>query len=186
MWHWNKNYVLRNKGQPAAAQKKWDCLDFPVGLPNLRGRKSGTSWVWKIMEVLQYCADSFTRNWKLRFLNQWKGENDHRKYFMIKSTRKNLADSVGVEPTTSWLPELDMHPIESLVLHHSWKYSFWCSFVKIIIYIKLTLKNSKILQFYTFTLSLLKETWLDRLSAIFTWEKIFLTSCMHDCTPNSF
>ena len=35
--------VLLKKGQTAAAGKKWDFLDFPVGLPNLRGRKSGTS-----------------------------------------------------------------------------------------------------------------------------------------------
>ena len=38
-----RTYVFRNKGQPAAARKKWDFLDFPVGLPNLRCRKSGTS-----------------------------------------------------------------------------------------------------------------------------------------------
>ena len=30
----------------------------------------------------QYCAHSFVRNWQLLFLNQWMGENDHRKYFM--------------------------------------------------------------------------------------------------------
>ena len=35
--------VLLKKGQTTAAGKKWDFLDFPVGLPNLRGRKSGTS-----------------------------------------------------------------------------------------------------------------------------------------------
>ena len=33
--------------------------------------------------VNQYCAYSFARNWQLHFLNQQKGENDHRKYFMI-------------------------------------------------------------------------------------------------------
>ena len=38
-----RTYVLLKKGQTAAARKKWDFLDFPVGLPNLRGRKSGTS-----------------------------------------------------------------------------------------------------------------------------------------------
>ena len=27
----------------SSMEKKWDFLDFPVGLPNLRGRKSGTS-----------------------------------------------------------------------------------------------------------------------------------------------
>ena len=39
-----RTYVLLKKGQTAAARKKkWDFLDFPVGLPNLRARKSGTS-----------------------------------------------------------------------------------------------------------------------------------------------
>ena len=39
-----RTYVLLNKRQTVAAQKKkWDFLDFPVRLPNLRGRKSGTS-----------------------------------------------------------------------------------------------------------------------------------------------
>ena len=33
--------------------------------------------------VNQYCAYSFARNWQLPFLNQQKGEIDHRKYFMI-------------------------------------------------------------------------------------------------------
>ena len=48
-----RTYVLLKKGQTTAAwKKKWDFLDFPVGLPNLRGRKSGTSWVWKLMEAL--------------------------------------------------------------------------------------------------------------------------------------
>ena len=54
--------------------------------------------------VNQYYAHSLARNWQLPFLNQWKGENDLRKYFMIKSPRKTVADSVGVEPTTSWSP----------------------------------------------------------------------------------
>ena len=40
----------------------------------------------------QYCAHSFPRNLQLPFLNQRKGENDCRKYFMIKSPWKNVAD----------------------------------------------------------------------------------------------
>ena len=36
------------------------------------------------------------------FLNQQKGENDHRKCFMIKSPWKNVADPAGVNPATSW------------------------------------------------------------------------------------
>ena len=42
-------------------------------------------------------------------LLEWKGENDRRKYFIIKSPRKNVADLGGVcvcvggiEPITSW------------------------------------------------------------------------------------
>ena len=35
------------------------------------------------LAVNQYCAHSFTKNWQLPFLDQRKGENDHRKYFMI-------------------------------------------------------------------------------------------------------
>ena len=54
--------------------------------------------------VNQYCAHSFARNWQLPFLNQWKGQNDHRKYFMIKSPQKNVANLVGDEPATSWSP----------------------------------------------------------------------------------
>ena len=38
------------------------------------------------------------------FLNRRKGENDCRKYFMIKSPRKNVADLQGVGHTTSWSP----------------------------------------------------------------------------------
>ena len=54
--------------------------------------------------VYQYCAYSFARNWQMPFLNQWKGENDRRKYFMIKSPRKYVADPAEVEPATSWSP----------------------------------------------------------------------------------
>ena len=55
--------------------------------------------------VNQYCAHSFARNRQLPFLNQQKGENDRRKYFMINLHRKMLPTSAGVEPTTTWIPE---------------------------------------------------------------------------------
>ena len=54
--------------------------------------------------VNQYCAHSFARNWQLPFLNQWKGENDRRKYFMINLHERMLPPSAGVEPATSWSP----------------------------------------------------------------------------------
>ena len=36
------------------------------------------------------------------FLNQQKGENDRRKYFMINLQERMLPTLAGVEPTTSW------------------------------------------------------------------------------------
>ena len=44
------------------------------------------------------------RNWQLPFLNQRKGENDRRKYFMINLHERMLPTSAGVEPATSWSP----------------------------------------------------------------------------------
>ena len=38
------------------------------------------------------------------FLNQRKGENDRRKYFMINLHERMLSTSAGVEPATSWSP----------------------------------------------------------------------------------
>ena len=38
------------------------------------------------------------------FLNQRKGENDRRKYFMINLHERMLPTSARVEPTTSWSP----------------------------------------------------------------------------------
>ena len=41
---------------------------------------------------------------ELPFLNQRKGENDRRKYFMINLYERTLPTSAGVEPATSWSP----------------------------------------------------------------------------------
>ena len=65
--------------------------------------------------VNQYCAHYFARNWQLPFLNQRKGENDRRKYFMIKCPRKNVADLAGVEPATTWY-QSDAHPTVVVVV----------------------------------------------------------------------
>ena len=43
-------------------------------------------------------------NWQLPFLNQGKGENDRRKYFMINLYERMLPTSAGAEPATSWSP----------------------------------------------------------------------------------
>ena len=44
--------VLLKKGQTAAAGKKVGLPRFSCGTSKFEGRKSGTSWVWKLMEVL--------------------------------------------------------------------------------------------------------------------------------------
>ena len=76
----------------------------------------GSCWVWSVYlttlllaglvlyAVNQYYAHSFTRNWQLSFLNQRKWENERRKYSMIKSPRKNVADgnTAGIIPSNSW------------------------------------------------------------------------------------
>ena len=50
----------------------------------------------------QYCCIlSLETDKVLPFLNQQKGQNDHRKYFKIKSPRKNVVDLVGVKPATT-------------------------------------------------------------------------------------
>ena len=41
---------------------------------------------------------------QLPFLNQRKGENDRRKYFMINLHERMLPTWAGVEPVTSWSP----------------------------------------------------------------------------------
>ena len=51
-------------------------------------------------------ADSFARNWQLPFLNQWNGENDRRKYFMIYLHKRMLlvpgGDRIHNPLITSW------------------------------------------------------------------------------------
>ena len=71
-------------------------------------------WIIRLspLEVNKYCAHSFAINWQLPFLNQWKGENDHRKHFMI-----NLHGKILLLTRQGWNPQppddqLDAHPTE--------------------------------------------------------------------------
>ena len=65
-------------------------MSSTVSLPN-----NTFSWAGSVLWVVnQYCAYSFARNWQLPFLNQWKEENDRRKYFHDQSPWKNVADPV--------------------------------------------------------------------------------------------
>ena len=47
------------------------------------------------------CAHSFAKNWHLPFLNQKKGENEHRNYFLISLYKRMLLDPAGIKPSTS-------------------------------------------------------------------------------------
>ena len=59
---------------------------------------------------------SFTRNWHLPFLNQRRGENDHRKYFMISLHKRMLPDLGGIKPMTSWSPVWCAIILDNLIL----------------------------------------------------------------------
>ena len=45
-----------------------------------------------LQRLISSCAHSFAGNWQLPFLNQQKGENDHRKYFKIDHPKRILLD----------------------------------------------------------------------------------------------
>ena len=47
-------------------------------------------------------AHSVARNWRLPFLNQRKGDNDRRKYFIIHLPERMLPDPAVIEGATSW------------------------------------------------------------------------------------
>ena len=57
-----------------------------------------------IFFTIFHYAHSFARNWQLSLLNQRKGENNRRKYFMINLHERMLPTSAGVEPATFWSP----------------------------------------------------------------------------------
>ena len=42
------------------------------------------------------------RNWRQPFLNQLKGKNDRRKYFMVNLHKRMVAGLAGIEGMTSW------------------------------------------------------------------------------------
>ena len=70
-------------------------LLYPTVLHTLTGSKME---LFNLEEkaVNQYCGHSFAR--QLPFLNQRKGENDRRKYFMINLRERMLPTSAGVTP----------------------------------------------------------------------------------------
>ena len=66
-----------------------------VSLPNNTFSSEGfKSSKW----LISTCAHSFGRNWQMPFLNQQKGENDHRKYVMINCHERMLPTRWGSNP----------------------------------------------------------------------------------------
>ena len=66
---------------------------------------------WSSKRLPSICAHAFARNWQLPFLNQRKGKNDHRKYFMIKRHERMMPFCWG---SNMWPPDLqsDAHLTE--------------------------------------------------------------------------
>ena len=56
-----------------------------------------------IVSLLVLSAHAFASNWQLPFLNQRKGENGHRNYFMTNLHERMLPD-VRIQPTTVFIP----------------------------------------------------------------------------------
>ena len=54
-----------------------------------------------LSRLTSICGHSFARNWQLFFLNQRKGENYGRKYFMINLHERMLRNPAGIKPATS-------------------------------------------------------------------------------------
>ena len=73
------------------------------------------SWASLLGSLALLSAHSFTSNWQLPFLNQRKGENGRRNYFMINLHKRMLPD-MRIEPVSM----ADMHPIELLLPAHSY------------------------------------------------------------------
>ena len=61
------------------------------------------SWASLLGSLPVLSAHSFTSNWQLPFLNQWKGENGHRNYFLTNLYESMLPD-VRIEPATVHIP----------------------------------------------------------------------------------
>ena len=61
------------------------------------------SWASLLGSLPVLSAHSFASNWQLPFLNQRKGENGRRIFFITKSPRKNVP-GVRIEPATVCLP----------------------------------------------------------------------------------
>ena len=62
------------------------------------------------------CANSFARNCQLPFLNQRKGKNDCRKYFLINLHERMLPDPSRIEPASKWATEASSRYIVTYIV----------------------------------------------------------------------
>ena len=68
----------------------------------LQGIRKLLTW-YPLLSRPMTCAHYFARNWQVSSLNQWKGANDFRKYFMINLHDRMLLDPARIEPIASCL-----------------------------------------------------------------------------------
>ena len=61
------------------------------------------SWASLLGSLPVLSAHSFANNWQMPFLNQRKGDDERRNFFMTKFPRKNVP-GVRIEPATVCLP----------------------------------------------------------------------------------
>ena len=113
--------------------------------------------------VNQYCAQSFARNWQLPFLNQRKGENDHRKYFMINLHVRMLPTSAGGWTRNLLVSSWTAHPTEpprpanSQVFCSKIRVAFDIFSAKILVYLPCLM--IKVLMICSLTTSLVLNKW---------------------------
>ena len=80
--------------------------------------------------VNQYLCIFFLQKLTTTFFNQWKGKNDHRKYFIISLQQLLLSDPAGTQPTTplspikNWLQPSLISGMERMAIENiSWSIS---------------------------------------------------------------
>ena len=88
-------------------QQKWLIELRFYGLVNPLGSCWASQFTYPVTflgSLTSTCAHSLARNWQLSYLNQQKGDYDHRKYFMINLYVRMLRDPAAIEMAISWSP----------------------------------------------------------------------------------
>ena len=79
-------------------------------------------------------AHSFARNWQLPFLNQRKGENDRRKYFIINLHERMLPNPAGSNPERLITSQMSINKVEKGPLFHICIHTVWSELLLVLKY----------------------------------------------------